>query len=109
MWGRDREGGGHEALSAKLVPCRDSRTTAGCICCVSDTKHMQCEFYPPPCPSPTWGEGTLWHCTAQSEAAPRNRVSGISRGGYHAHQSSVRHQHCDRCPRRIPIRQAAPC
>jgi len=37
----------------------------------SDTKQTQWSFYPSPCPSPTRGEGTLWHCSARPETSIR--------------------------------------
>src|SRR5262245_26940001 len=35
----------------------------------NNMKQRPCVFYPSPCPSPTRGEGTLGHCSAQPQAA----------------------------------------
>src|SRR6266850_5817886 len=61
--GRDREGGGDGAPRANLLQRADSRNQESwsSFCPASDWKQPQCWLYPPPCPSPTWGEGTLWH------------------------------------------------
>src|SRR5882672_8319796 len=37
------------------------RSLGAGFCPASDWKQPLCSLYPPPCPSPTWGEGTLWH------------------------------------------------
>src|SRR5258707_2070592 len=65
MWGRDRAGGGDETPSAK-----NSRTENVCLL-GPHNKQMQCLLYPPPCPSPTWGEGTLLRRSAQPQAGIR--------------------------------------
>src|SRR6266478_1941848 len=44
----------------------------------------RCLLYPPPCPSPTWGEGTLWHRSAQWQAS----IRVCARRCAHAHGAS---------------------
>src|SRR5262249_2753600 len=54
-----------------LDPCTDPRTAACYMCWTSDVKQTQCSLYPSPCPSPTRGEGTLWHRSAQPQTSIR--------------------------------------
>jgi hypothetical protein len=56
-----------EAPSANVLVRTDPEARTLDLMFVS--KRMQCLKYPPPCPSPAWGEGTLWHCSAQPQAA----------------------------------------
>src|SRR5262245_17928142 len=72
LWGRDRERGGDDAPSARLVP--DTRTTAGCTWPDLSDRSYEPEaalLYPSPCPSPTRGEGTLWHRSAHLQQCTR--------------------------------------
>src|SRR5262249_55807862 len=66
MWGRDREGGGDRAPRAKLLQRADSENQESWsdVGPASDWKQPLWLLYPPPCPSPAWGEGTLWHSSS---------------------------------------------
>src|SRR5262245_42899431 len=69
LWGRDRDRGGDDAPSARLVP--DTRTTDGFAWRDLSDRRYEPEaalLYPSPCPSPTRGEGTLWYLSALSPA-----------------------------------------
>src|SRR6266850_1919822 len=64
MWGRDREGGGDGAPRANLPSARNFQKSgvlerAFVRHRIGNNRCARCT--PPPCPSPTWGEGTLWH------------------------------------------------
>jgi len=56
--GRDREGGGRNTPSTKLT-LREASAEA------SELKQTQWVLYPPPCPSPAGGEGTVEHASSQ--------------------------------------------
>jgi hypothetical protein len=46
-------------------------------------KQKQCVFYPSPCPSPTRGEGTLWHGSAQPLRGSSDMAELRRRIGHH--------------------------
>src|SRR5215813_14872657 len=80
MWGRDREGGGDSASRAGTSALKfrksgvENQDSWSCVCPASDCKQPQCLLYPPPCPSPTWGEETLWHRSSHLSRCIRVRV-----------------------------------
>src|SRR5262249_49010807 len=78
LWGRDRERGGDNAPSVRQNLCRSSMlgSVRSCSRPTSELKHAYCLLYPSPCPSPTRGEGTMWHCSAQPHAAFAYELSG---------------------------------
>jgi hypothetical protein len=69
--------GWRRAPRANLLQRADSENQESWsgVCQASDWKQPQCLLYPPPCPSPTWGEGTLWHRSSHLSRCIRVRVS----------------------------------
>jgi hypothetical protein len=58
------QGGGadtHRARSCFSRSDSENQESRSGICPASDWKQPGCLLHPPPCPSPAWGEGTLWH------------------------------------------------
>src|SRR5690348_6801686 len=68
LWERDRERGGDKALRARLLPIVKRRTAGGRDLSDRGYEPKAALLYPSPCPSPTRGEGTLWHCSAHLPA-----------------------------------------
>jgi hypothetical protein len=71
--GEGQGGGGDKSPSAKLLSAQilGNQESRSGICPAWHWKQPLCWLYPPPCPSPAWGEGTLWHCSAQAQTSIR--------------------------------------
>src|SRR6266478_1941849 len=59
------QGGGYNK-QRPVSPIRDSITALSISrTCTGSASHRVLCRHPSPCPSPTWGEGTVWHAPSQ--------------------------------------------
>src|SRR5215510_803788 len=70
----------HRPRSSSCVDLRYS--SDDCVCVPRVGSRSSFLLYPSPCPSPTRGEGTLWHCSAKpSDQHSRKHVNSFAERG----------------------------
>src|SRR5262245_57633208 len=76
MRGRDREGGttSTAVVSNPIPDKRHSKTPYLQNLRAKAASRTVRRRHPPPCPSPAWGEGTVWHAPSQLTQRGRGRL-----------------------------------